>query len=81
MQPSTIELINNMKAAFFIWSDSDRRRGNGFKLKASQFRLEFRRKFFSHRLMRHWLRLPRGVDALSLRAFKARLDEALGSLI
>jgi len=32
--------------------------------------------------MRHWHRLPREiVDASSLEAFKARLDEFLGSLI
>jgi len=32
--------------------------------------------------MRHWLRLPReGVDAPFLEAFKAKLDEALDSLI
>jgi len=34
------------------------------------------------RVERHWNRLPRGMaDALSLKTFKARLDQALGNLI
>ena len=40
-----------------------------------------RRKFFSQRVVRHWNRLPKAVDAPSLQAFKARLDVALGSLV
>ncbi|KFV20376.1 hypothetical protein N340_10649, partial [Tauraco erythrolophus] len=55
---------------------------NGFKLKEGRFRLDIRKKFFTQRVMRQWNRLPREVvDAPSLEAFKARLDEALGSLI
>ncbi|KFZ48228.1 hypothetical protein N321_09782, partial [Antrostomus carolinensis] len=46
------------------------------------FMLDIRRKFFTQRVVRHWHRLPReAVDAPSLKAFKARLDGALGSLI
>ena len=38
--------------------------------------------FFTHRVVTHWNRLPKGVvDAPSLEAFKARLDVALGSLV
>ncbi|KFP15769.1 hypothetical protein Z169_16257, partial [Egretta garzetta] len=55
---------------------------NGFKLKEGMFRLDMRKKFLTGRVVRHWNRLPReAVDAPSLQAFKARLDEALGSLI
>ena len=41
------------------------------------------RKFFTHRVVTHWNRLPKeAVDApSSLEAFKARLDVALGSLV
>ncbi|KFV08670.1 hypothetical protein N340_05037, partial [Tauraco erythrolophus] len=55
---------------------------NGFKLKEGRFRLDIRKKFFTQRVVRYWNRLPREVvDAPSLEAFKARLDEALGNLV
>ena len=66
----------------FTRVDSDRTRGNGFKLGQGRFRLDIRKKFFTQRVVMHWNRLPKeAVDAPSLKAFKARLNVALGSLV
>ena len=66
----------------FIRMDSDRTRGNGFKLRQGRFRLDIRRQFFTQKVVTQWNRLPKeAVDAPSLEAFKARLDVALGSLV
>ena len=62
--------------------DSDRIRGNSFKLRQGRFRLDIRREFFTQRVVTHWNRLSKeAVDAPTLEAFKARLDVALGSLV
>ncbi|KGL92227.1 hypothetical protein N301_00354, partial [Charadrius vociferus] len=55
---------------------------NGFKLEEGRFRIDIRQKFFTVRVVRHWIRLPReAVDAPSLEVFKARLDGALSNLV
>ena len=66
----------------FTQPDSDKAKGNGFKVKECRFKLDVRKKFFIQRMARHSNRFPRKVvDAPSLIVFKARLDEILGSLI
>jgi len=46
------------------------------------FKTIFSFLFFTQTVVKHWNRLPKeSVDAPSLQAFKARLDEALGNLI
>ncbi|KFO99615.1 hypothetical protein N300_08410, partial [Calypte anna] len=55
---------------------------NGFKLKEGRSRLDTRKKLFTMKVVRYWNRLPKeAVDAPSLGVFKARLDEALCSLV
>ena len=62
--------------------DSDRTRGNCFKLRQGRFRLDIRRKFFTQSAVTHMSRLPREVvDAPSMEMFETRLDVALGSLV
>ena len=66
----------------FTRVDSDKTRGNVFKLGQGRFRLDIRKKFFTQRVVTHWNRLPKEVvDTPSKKAFKARLDVAMGSLI
>ena len=66
----------------FMMMDSDSTRRNGFKLQWGRFRLDIKRKFFTQRVVMQWNRSPKEVvDAPSLKAFRARLDVALGSLV
>ena len=61
--------------------DSDRTRGNGFKLKEGRLRLDVRGKFFTESGDVLFQSTRDVVDALSLETFRAKLDQALGNLI
>lgn len=66
----------------FIRECSDRKKGNGFKIKDSRFTLHMTKNIFTTRMMKHQNRLLRGVvDAPSLETFKVRLGDALRNLI
>lgn len=55
--------------------------GGDFNLKQSRFRLAFRDKIFTVRLVRHYNISRGGLDASSLGVIKARLDGALNKVV
>ena len=87
LQRNLLAAFQHLKGAYkqagdglFTHADSNRMRGNGFKLKERRFGLDVRQKVFTYREVRHWHRLPReAVDAPSLKVFRVRLDGAQGS--
>jgi len=62
----------------FTQIDSDRTRGNCFKLKEGRFRLDVRGKFFTES-GEVLAQLPRSCGAPSLQVLKAMLDGTLGN--
>ena len=45
----------------FTWVDSDRTRGNGFKLKEGRYRLDVIGEFFTERAARCWNSCPKSL--------------------
>ncbi|KAJ7401587.1 rna-directed dna polymerase from mobile element jockey-like [Pitangus sulphuratus] len=61
---------------------SDSTRGNGLKLCQGRLKLVIRKRFFTQRVVRHWIRLPRAVvTAPSLTEFKKGLDDTLRHML
>lgn len=64
----------------FTGACSDGTKRNGFKLAESRFRFDFRKKFFTVRVMRPIKRFPRDT-VVSVGLFKGRLDGTLRNLV
>lgn len=64
-------LQESWRGAFYMGKHS-------FKQKGERFASDVRKKFFTMR--KHWNSLPRKVDALLLKVFRARLDKPVSNL-
>jgi len=69
-------------AKLFSVVPSNRKRGNGHKLKHRKFQLNMKKNFFPLRVTEPWNRPPgEAVESPSLEIFKTRLDKVLCSLL
>lgn len=62
--------------------NSDRTRGNCFKLREGRVRLSIRKKFITQRVVKHWNSLPTEAGIVPfLEVFKTSLNGVLSNLI
>lgn len=60
-----------MEVSFYIQVTSDRTKENGLKMQRGRFRLEFRKNFFTKKIVKYWNNLPRKeVEPPPLKVFK-----------